>query len=94
LRIAKVEIDPEVLEKLEVKHHVDADEVHEVLEGKPRIEFAQTGYIPGEDVYLALGQTQAGRYLSIFFIFKTDGTALVISGRDMAKKERPRYGHK
>lgn len=81
-------------EKLERKHDGYADEVHDVLQGKPRIEFAQKGHVPGEDIYLALGRTFAGRYLSIFFIFKNDGSAVIISARDMAAKERRRYGKK
>jgi len=28
------------------------------------------GHVDGEDVYLALGQTDAGRYLSVFFVYK------------------------
>jgi uncharacterized DUF497 family protein len=48
----------------------------------------------GEDVYLALGQTDAGRYLTVLFIYKFSSQALILSARDMAKKERKLYGRK
>ena len=37
----------------------------------------------GEDVYMALGQTDAGRYLTILLIYKVSGDALILSARDM-----------
>jgi uncharacterized DUF497 family protein len=46
----------------------------------------------GEDLYRAVGQTDAGRYLSIFFIYKGQGRALVISARDADLKELRSYG--
>jgi hypothetical protein len=45
-------------------------------------------------VYSALGQTDAGRYLSIFFIYKRTKEALILSSRDMAEKERKQYAKK
>ncbi|UBF26942.1 hypothetical protein K9N68_02845 [Kovacikia minuta CCNUW1] len=42
----------------------------------------------GEAVYLALGQTDAGRYLAVLFIYKPSAQALILSARDMADKER------
>ena len=48
----------------------------------------------GEDVYSAMGQTDAGRYLIIFFILKPYHRALVVSARDMDRKERREYGRK
>ena len=49
------------------------------------------GNVKGEDLYSALGQTEAGRYLVIFFLNKGRGKALIISARDMDAKERRRY---
>jgi len=43
-------------------------------------------------MYSALGQADAGRYLTVFFIFKPRGVALIISARDMSAGERRRYG--
>jgi hypothetical protein len=48
----------------------------------------------GEDVYNALSRTQAGRYLSVFYIKKLGSRALIISVRDMLNRERKRYGKK
>jgi uncharacterized DUF497 family protein len=52
------------------------------------------GNVVGEDVYWALGQTDAGRYLTIFFIYKHGGLAMPVSARDMNSKERKRYEKK
>ncbi len=82
-------------EKLAKKHRVALREVRQVLLNNPRIRFAEKGYIEGEDVYAAFGQTFGGRYLSIFFIFKPiDNTAVIISARDMSQKERKSYARK
>jgi uncharacterized DUF497 family protein len=43
-------------------------------------------------VYSAAGQTDAGRYLIVFFVHKMNGRALILSARDMARKERRTYG--
>lgn len=40
------------------------------------------GDVPGENLYRAVGQTDAGRYLIVFFILKQGGRALVISARE------------
>ncbi len=83
--------DYEVLEKLAVKHHVHRDEVREVFDRRPIFRFVEKGHYPGEDVYSASGQTEAGRYLIVFFIHKMSGEALPISARDMTIKERRKY---
>jgi uncharacterized DUF497 family protein len=82
------------VEKLARKHQVSTDEVEEVFRNSPRFDFVSKGHVAGENVYWALGQTDAGRYLTIFFIYKGDGMALPISARDMNAKERRRYGKK
>ena len=56
--------------------------------------FVEKGDIPGEDVYSALGQTEAGRFLIVFFVYKKTKEALVISARDMDSKERRLYEKK
>ncbi|HEY53007.1 MAG TPA: BrnT family toxin [Caldilineae bacterium] len=82
-------------EKLEAKHSVTLREVRQVLVGMPRIRFAEKGHVWGEDVYSAFGQTFSGRYLAVFFVHKPDSyTAIIISARDMTRKERKRYGRK
>ena len=87
---------PETIEeKLAKKHHVTLREVRQALLNNPRIRFAEKGYTEGEDVYAAFSQTFGGRYLSVFFIFKSNGnTAVIISARDMSQKERKSYARK
>ncbi len=63
----------------------------EVLENKPKFRFVEKGHHKGENVYAALGQTYEGRYLIIFFVYKRNGRALIISARDMTKSERKLY---
>lgn len=82
------------VEKLEQKHQVSIFEVEEVFANSPRFDFVSNGNVEGENVYWALGQTDAGRYLTIFFIYKGGGLAMPISARDMNAKERRRYGKK
>ncbi len=83
-----------IVDKLAFKHHVEPYEVEQVLDDKPKIRFVEKGERKNEDVYLALGQTDAGRYLAILFIYKKTKEALILSARDMAPKERKQYGKK
>ena len=48
----------------------------------------------GENVYSALGRTSGGRYLAVFFVYKVNKSALIISARSMTIKERKRYEKK
>jgi len=82
---------PDILEKLAVKHYVTQDQAEEVFFNNPWYRFVESGHRPGEDVYSASGQTDAGRYLIVFFIHKPGNTALILSARDMDKKERRHY---
>ena len=85
---------PSILDKVEVKHQVSQDEVEEVFFNHPHYRFVELGHQKGENVYSASGQTEAGRYLIVFFIHKSSNTALILSARDMDKKERKRYERK
>jgi len=69
-------------------------EVEDVLSGKCRIFKKEKGKVEGEHLYNALGKTQQGRYLSIFFIKKLNSKALIITARDMINRERQRYEKK
>ena len=51
----------DVVDKLISKHGVETYEVEEILDGKPKIRFVEKGEREGEDVYLALAQTDSGR---------------------------------
>jgi len=44
------------------------EEVEQVFSNQPRVKRMNKGHYRGEDVYRALGQTEAGRYLAVFFI--------------------------
>lgn len=85
---------PHIIDKLAWKHRVEPEEVDQVLFSKPLLRKVQKGHIPGEDVYTALGQTGAGRYLIVVFVYKTTREALILSARDMDAKERKQYGRK
>ena len=84
----------DIVDKLQWKHSVQQHEVHEVLNGSPSIYFSERGHRTGEDVYVAFGRTEAGRYLGVVFIPKLDGRALILSARNMSRSERRRYGRR
>ncbi len=85
----------EIEDKIETKHGVAREEVEEVFFiGKPKIKKMRKGHFRNEHVYRALGQTEDGRYVAVFFIYKTNQKALVLSARDMDDKERQSYGQK
>lgn len=92
MRIIDILWLPDIIEKVAVKHHVQPDEVEEVLMGLPSFRRIERGKVQGEDLYTAIGQTDAGRYLIVYFIRKTGGVALVVSARDMDSRERRQYG--
>jgi len=84
----------DIVDKLAYKHQVEPYEVEEVFDNRPKIRFFEKGKRAGENVYLALGQSDAGRYLIILFIYKKTKESLILSARDMTKKERRQYGRK
>ena len=92
MRIKEVIISGATEEKLLSKHRVHAYEVEKLFQLRPYIEFAEKGRIRSEHLYVALRQTEGARYLSVFFINKGKGRALVMSARDMDAKERKHYG--
>ncbi len=78
----------EIVEKIESKHGVEVREAEEVLLQNPEVRRGQRGRRIGEDLYYALGQTNAGRYLFIVFIRKRGNAALVLTARDMSDREK------
>ncbi len=62
----------EIIDKLERKHNVQQDEVRQVLRNDPRFRFVETGHRPEENVYAAMGRTDAGRYLIVFCSKRTN----------------------
>jgi uncharacterized DUF497 family protein len=91
LRIEGIIWFDEIIEKLEWKHSVQPREVTEVLAKTQEFRFVEKGYRAGENVYAAMGQTYAGRYLIIFFIYKKDKRAFILSARNMTDSERRKY---
>ena len=73
---------PDIVDKLAVKHNVTQDEAEDVFFNRPRYRFVEAGYRPGEDVYSAGGQTDA------------ENTALILSARDMDRREPPAERHR
>jgi uncharacterized DUF497 family protein len=83
-----------VVEKLAWKHGVLPREVEEAISGRCRIFKKERGKVEGEDLYNALGKTKSGRYLSVFFIRKFNDMALIVTAREMNRRERKRYESK
>lgn len=48
-----------VIDKLAFKHRVEIHEVEQLFVGKPKFRYVEKGGREGEDVYMALGQTDA-----------------------------------
>lgn len=94
MEIEDLIITPEILDKLIWKHNVTEAEVRQIFRDAPKYRFIEKGRIKGEHLYLALGITDAGRYLSVFFLYKKNKNALIITTRDMTEKERKRYAKK
>ncbi len=82
----------DVVDKLSWKHNIATDEVEEVFKTSHRYRFIERGDVEGEDLYAAMGQTEAGRYVTVYFVYKKTREALIISARDMTKRERRIYG--
>lgn len=56
-----------VKDKLKWKHSIETSKVIQVLLNKPRFFLKEKGKVEGEHLYNALGTTEEGRYVSIFF---------------------------
>ena len=94
MRIVDIIWFPQVIDKLDWKHNLTPEEVEAALFGNTMYRKVQRGHIPGEGLYAALGRTNAGRYLIVFFIYKLTREALISSARDMDDKERRQYERK
>ncbi|PWH13595.1 MAG: hypothetical protein DDG58_13880 [Ardenticatenia bacterium] len=81
----------EVAQQVLQHHNIEPDEVDEVLTGRPHFRFVEESFRPGEAVYVALGQTEAGRYLAVFFTLTSDERARIVWARDMRRAERTKY---
>jgi len=69
MNIERIVCPDYIEDKLESKHSVTVHETRQILLGKPRIRFVEKGHQPGDNLYVAYGQTYGGRYLAVFFIY-------------------------
>lgn len=81
-----------IIDKLLTKHHIKPKEVEQVFINSPQFRFIEKGKIDNENIYSAYGRTNAGRYVTVIFIKKYGNRALIITVRDMDKKERKQHG--
>lgn len=91
MTIENIVIIPEIEDKLIWKHNVFRYEVEEAFENKPLFRFEKKKNFPDEHVYSAMSITGSGRFVSMFFIYRKNRDALIITARDMTKKERQYY---
>jgi uncharacterized DUF497 family protein len=94
LEIIDLIIIPEILDKLIWKHNVTETEVRQVFLNEPRYRFIEKGRYKGEHLHLALGTTDSGRYLVVYFLYKKNKQALIVTARDMTERERKKYAKK
>lgn len=95
MEIRKFNCPDNVREKILLKHNVLIEELEEVFRSRPKYLFVKRGLVhKGEDLYSAIGRTEAGRLLIIFFILKAGREGLIISARDATRKERKKYERK
>jgi uncharacterized DUF497 family protein len=92
LRICDVIWLEDFVTKIADKHGIMIDEDEEVLFAPPHVRLAEKGRVEGEHLYVAYGQTAAGRHLAVFFVRKSGGAVLPITAREMTRAER-RYSH-
>ena len=91
MRINRIIWYSKFVDKLWDKHQVEVHEVEDVMQNYRRVRRVRRGHVKGEDVYVVLGQTDAGRYLAVFFVYKKTHEAIVIGARDMDSEERRDY---
>ncbi len=85
-RIDAIEAHDWVVEKIQRKHAVTAEEVEEACVGAG-IHARRVR----EGRYLVLGRTDAGRYLASFLARDRASVFRLISARDMTARERSEY---
>ena len=76
MQIDEIIWQQQFVEKLAVKHGVEKAEVEEVLSNRPRFRFISKGNRAGEDVYSAMGQTDAGTLPHRFFYPKIKSSGI------------------
>jgi uncharacterized protein len=84
----------DVVEKLARTHQVQEREVERFWKAGPASSSLKR--VTGQEKMFtpALGRSDAGRYLAVFFVYTKDQRALILSARDMSDAERKRYERK
>ncbi|MDP2662278.1 MAG: BrnT family toxin [Dehalococcoidia bacterium] len=84
MKVCELVIEPDREEHIG-RHHVSVDEVEEVIYGKHVNFRARHGY------YGLVGQTESGRYLTIFIAHRGGGLYGLAPARDADDAERRMY---
>lgn len=86
MRIDALEIDDQILDKIEVRHGVTFAEVQEACMAEER--HIRRGR---EGLYKVFSQTVAGRYLLVVLADHSEGVWKVVTAREMTTEERRLY---
>jgi uncharacterized DUF497 family protein len=78
----------DIIDKLLWKHQVNHNDVEEVFANKPKFTLIEKGKVKKEHLYSARGNTNAGRYLTVLFIYKKTKEALIVTVREMNSMEK------
>jgi uncharacterized DUF497 family protein len=87
LQITQLVWNESIIEHI-AKHNILVEEVEEVCFERPLILKSKHTAKGDNPTYYALGQTEAGRYLFIMFIYLKRGRAMVVTAREMDQAER------
>ena len=86
LRIESLEIDDQILDKIESKHSVSLEEVEQAcLSEKRHVRRGREG------LYKLFGQTAAGRYVLVVLAYLGKGAWKIVTSRQMTDNERRLY---
>ena len=61
MEILDIILTDDVLDKIIWKHNISELELRQVINNQPNIRFMEKGKVKGENLYVALGTTDAGR---------------------------------
>ena len=86
LSIEALEIDDDILDKIERKHSVRFSEVEEACYSeRPHVRRGREG------LYQLFGRTAAGRYVFVVLAYKGNGVWRIATAREMNERERRLY---
>ncbi|KKS98080.1 MAG: hypothetical protein UV73_C0003G0022 [Candidatus Gottesmanbacteria bacterium GW2011_GWA2_43_14] len=89
-RLQRFDWDVSNINKNKEKHKVEHQECEEIFTNKPLVFIEDKQHSQTENRWGALGKTNKGRLLVIYFTIRTDKIR-VISARDQGKKDRLAY---